>query len=159
MNFTASPLMVLFSSTFAFFKRKRLSSAKEREIKNKVKNKIFQDLFNTTSLFHPLQAWYERGGLENEYGFIKIIFQDNDLSKEILSGFLSIILALDWMAGKRYMIVHLGNNSYLQNDPDESEDIDNLCRNPYLSLNRLAHSVNAMEQKEFRILSPSLWPL
>ena len=83
MNFTASPLMVLFSSTFAFFKRKRLSSAKEREIKNKVKNKIFQDLFNTTSLFHPLHALYERGGLENEYGFIIIIFQDNDLSKEI----------------------------------------------------------------------------
>ena len=82
--------MVLFSSTFAFFKRKRLSSAKEREIKNKVKNKIFQDLFNTTSLFHPLHAWYERGGLENEYGFIIIIFQDNDLSKEISNDFGSI---------------------------------------------------------------------
>ena len=83
MNFTASPLMVLFSSTFAFFKRKRLSSAKEREIKNKVKNKIFQDLFKTMSLFHPLQEWYEKSILENEYNFIIIIFQNNGLSREI----------------------------------------------------------------------------
>ena len=27
-------------------------------------------MFRTTSLFHPLQAWYERGGLENGYDFI-----------------------------------------------------------------------------------------
>jgi len=95
MNFTASPLMVLFSSTFAFFKRNRLSSAKDREIKNMVKKKTFQDWYRVTSLFHPLQAWYERGGLENEYGFIKIIFQDNDLSKEISNDFGSILRDLD----------------------------------------------------------------
>ena len=87
MNFTASPLMVLFSSTFAFFKRKRLSSAKEREIKNKVKKKTLQDWYRVTSLFHPLQAWYERGGLENGYDFIRsvislnptVLFEDCDL--------------------------------------------------------------------------------
>ena len=83
--------MVLFSSTFAFFKRNRLSSAKEREINNKVKNKIFQDLFRTTSLLHPLQAGYERDGLENGYDFIIIIFQNNGLSIEISNDFGSIL--------------------------------------------------------------------